>query len=158
VAIAAAVQWTNFKGDPHPRNLVDAAHSLQYFVAAAIADGGFGWQHMDVAKMADPVIARLQDKITFDPAPPPLPDRFPHRHGGSVTIRMANGQEFRSTCVAPRGSGPRGVEWGDIERKYRDLAPLAGLRPDQVDASFAFIRGLDAEGSVAPLVKLLLPG
>lgn len=155
VVISAAVQWTNFEGDPHPRNLVDAAHSLVYFVAAAIADGGFDWKHMNEQKMADPVIARLQDKVVFDPAPPPLPDRFPHRHGGSVTIRMKNGQEFRSTCTAPRGSGPRGVDWADVERKYHDLAPLAGLTPGQVDASLALIRRLDDGTPIENLTKLL---
>jgi 2-methylcitrate dehydratase PrpD len=158
VEISAAVQWTNFKGDPHPRNLVDAAHSLVYFVAAAIADGGFDWQHMAVAKMADPVIARLQDKVVFDPAPPPLPDRFPHRHGGSVTIRMANGQEFRATCTAPRGSGPRGVEWADVERKYRELAPLVGLDDGRVDASLSLIRRLDQGAAIGDLMRLLVAG
>ena len=157
VVISAAVQWTNFKGDPHPRNLVDAAHSLVYFVAAAIADGGFDWKHMDVQKMADPVIARLQDKVVFDPSPPPLPDRFPHRHGGSVTIRLKDGREFRSTCTAPRGSGPRGVEWVDVERKYRDLSPLAGLTQSQVEASLAAIRRLDDGTSIDELIKLLRP-
>ncbi len=156
VVISAAVQWTNFKGDPHPRNLVDAAHSLVYFVAAAIADGGFGWQHMNEEKMADPVIARLQDKIVFDPSPPPLPDRFPHRHGGSVTIRMKNGQEFRATCTAPRGSGPRGVAWADVERKYRDLMPLSGIAPERIDASLAFIRNLDDGSTIDHLTKLLV--
>ncbi len=156
VVISAAVQWTNFKGAPHPRNLVDAAHSLVYFVAAAIADDGFDWKHMDEAKMTDPRIAKLQDKVTFEPSPTPLPDRFPHRHGGSVIIRMTNGQEFRSTCTAPRGSGPRGVEWADVEKKYRDLAPLAGLRQDQVDASLALIRRLDDGAAIAQLTKLLV--
>ena len=71
----------------------------------------------------------------FDPDPPPLPDRFPHRHGGTVIIRMNNGEEFRSTCASPRGSGPRGVEWADVEDKYRALVPLAGLAPRRVDES-----------------------
>jgi 2-methylcitrate dehydratase PrpD len=155
VIISAAVQWTHFKGDPHPRNLVDAAHSLVYFVAAAIADGGFDWQHMDEVKMADPVIARLQDKVIFDPSPAPLPDRFPHRHGGSVTIRMTDGREFHSTCRAPRGSGPRGVEWADVEKKYNDLLPLAGLTQQQVYASLAVIRRLDDVAGVAELTGLL---
>jgi len=157
VVISAAVQWTNFKGDPHPRNLVDAAHSLVYFVAAAIADDGFGWQHMNEEKMTDPVIARLQDKVVFDPSPPPLPDRFPHRHGGSVTIRTKNGQEFRSTCTAPRGSGPRGVEWADVERKYCDLMPLSGIAQERIDASLAFIRNLDDGSAIEHLTKLLAP-
>src|SRR5690606_30970528 len=83
VTISAAVQWTNFKGAPHPRNLVDAAHSLVYFVAASIVERKFDWSAMTLEKMQDPVIAGVQDKVVFDPDPPPLPDRFPHRHGGS---------------------------------------------------------------------------
>jgi 2-methylcitrate dehydratase PrpD len=142
VIISAAVQWTNFKGDPHPRNLVDAAHSLVYFVAAAIVDDGFDWQHMDPVKMADPNIAAVQDKVVFDPSPEPLPDRFPHRHGGTVTIRLKDDREFRSTCRAPRGSGPRGIEWADVDRKYRLLAPLAGLSVHQVESSLATIKNL----------------
>ena len=63
VFISSSVQWTKFKGAPHPRNRVDAAHSLYYFVAASIVDGGFSWQHMDERKMTDPAIAVLQDKI-----------------------------------------------------------------------------------------------
>jgi 2-methylcitrate dehydratase PrpD len=158
IVISAAVQWTKFKGDPHPRNLVDAAHSLVYFVAAAIADNGFGWQHMDPAKMADPVIAALQDKVSFDPNPPPLPDRFPHRHGGTVTIRTKDGGEFRSTCTAARGSGPRGVEWDDVAAKYRDLVPRAGLSSGRVEASLDVIRRFDTAQRASQLTSLLATG
>lgn len=156
VTISAAVQWTNFKGDPHPRNLVDAAHSLVYFVAAAIVDGGFDWQHMDPVKMADPAIAAVQDKVVFDPSPEPLPDRFPHRHGGTVTIRLKDGHEFRSTCRAPRGSGPRGVEWEDIDRKYLQLAPIVGLSPYQVESTLATIKNLQDIGNLSELTGALI--
>lgn len=156
VTISAAVQWTNFRGDPHPRNLVDAAHSLVYFVAASIVDGDFSWQHMDPVKMADPIIAAVQDKVVFDPSPEPLPDRFPHRHGGTVAIRLKDGRQFRSTCRAPRGSGPRGVEWADIDRKYRDLAPLAGLDGHQVEQSLATIKDLENIGNVRILTDTLV--
>jgi 2-methylcitrate dehydratase PrpD len=155
IIISSSVQWTKFKGEPHPRNLVDAAHSLYYFVAASIADGRFSWEHMDQAKMADPVIAALQDKVSFDPAPAPLPDRFPHRHGGTVIIKMKNGEEFRSTCKAPRGSGPRGVEWADIEAKYRALVARSGLSTDRMEKSFALIRGFDGVNPAAQLTSLI---
>ena len=158
VYISSSVQWTKFKGEPHPRNLVDAAHSLYYFVAASIVDGRFSWRHMDESKMADPAIAALQEKIVFDPNPPPLPDRFPHRHGGTVIIRMNNGEEFRSTCKSPRGSGPRGIEWADVEDKYRALVPLAGLSSHRVDESLALIRAFDAPDSVGRLVALIGAG
>jgi 2-methylcitrate dehydratase PrpD len=155
IFVSSSVQWTKFKGEPHPRNLVDAAHSLYYFVAASIVDGRFSWQHMDASRMADPVIAALQEKIVFDPNPPSLPDRFPHRHGGTVIIRMKSGAEFRSTCKSPRGSGPRGIDWADVEEKYRALVPLAGLPSRRVEESLALIRGFEAADSVSRLVALL---
>ena len=158
IVISAAVQRSNFKDNRHPRNLVDAAHSLVYFVAAAIADDGFGWQHVDPAKMADPVIASLQDKISFDPDPPPLPDRFPHRHGGTVTIRTKDGRTFSSTCTAPRGSGPRGVHWADVAGKFRDLVKLAGLPPDRIEASLDLIRNFDVSSRAPELTALLTVG
>ncbi len=155
VFVSSAVQWTKFKGEPHPRNLVAAAHSLYYFVAGSIVDGRFGWQHMDERKMLDPAIAALQDKIVFDPNPPPLPDRFPHRHGGTVVIRMNNGEEFRGMCKSPRGSGPRSIEWADVEDKYRALVPLAGLSSRRVAESFALIRSFEAPDSVGKLAALI---
>lgn len=158
IEISSSVQWTKFKGAPHPHNLVDAAHSLFYFVAASIADGGFTWQHMNATKMQDPVIAALQDKVTFDPNPAPLPDRFPHHHGGTVTIRTTDGREFRSTCKAPRGSGPRGVEWADVESKYRELVPSIGLAPAKIDESLALIRAFDSAGAAPRLTDRLIVG
>lgn len=157
VTISAAVQWTNFKGEPHPRNLVDAAHSLVYFVAASIVDKEFGWDAMTLAKMTDPVIARIQDKVVFDPDPAPLPDRFPHRHGGSVSILLKDGRVFSSTCVAPRGSGPRGVSWDDVDAKYRRLVPMAGLRTGQVNDSLAVLHHLEDEANVDRLLGFLMP-
>jgi 2-methylcitrate dehydratase PrpD len=155
ISISSSVQWTKFKGEPHPRNLVDAAHSLYYFVAASIVDGRFSWQHMDESKMEEPAIAALQEKIVFDPNPPPLPDRFPHRHGGTVIIRMNSGEEFRSTCTSPRGSGPRGIEWPDVEAKYRALVPLAGLSSRRVEESLALIRAFDAPDVANRLAALI---
>ncbi|MFO1327976.1 MAG: MmgE/PrpD family protein [Rubrivivax sp.] len=155
ITISAAVQHTHFKGDPHPRNLVDAAHSLHYFVAAAIADGGFDWPHMDEVRMADPVIAALQDRVHFDPHPPPLPDRFPHRHGGSVTIRLHDGRTFSATCRSPRGSGPRGVEWADVQAKCFRLLPRAGVGPARARACLEAIRALPQAADLHALLPLL---
>jgi 2-methylcitrate dehydratase PrpD len=155
IFVSSAVQWTKFKGEPHPRNLVDAAHSLFYFVAASIVDRRFSWEHMDINKMSDPIIAALQEKVVFDQNPPPLPDRFPHRHGGTVTIQMKNGEKFRSTCKAPRGSGPRGIEWSDVEAKYRSLVPLAGLSHGHVEESLALIRDFDVPHPATQLTSLI---
>lgn len=155
VMVSASVLTTKFRGAPHPRNLVEAAHSLHYFVAAAIVDRGFGWDAMQEARMRDPVVAALQDRVTLDPSPPPVPDRFVHRHGGTVTIRRKDGSEISRTCKAPRGSGPRGVEWADVDAKYRRLVPLAGLSSERVEASLALVHALDSCEAVRELTSLI---
>ncbi len=99
-------EWLDIR---HPRNLSDAAHSIVYFVAAAVADaapGGFTWEHMDAAKMADPCIARLQDLVEVDPNPPPLTNpRFVHLDGGRVSIVTTAGATFTRHVQLPSGSG-----------------------------------------------------
>ncbi len=151
----SAAQMRDWHGPIHPRDLIGAAHSVVYFVAAAIVDRGFGWQHATVAKMADPLINALQDKVVFDPHPAPLPDRFTHRHGGKVTITMSNGRKFTSTCTAARGSGPRGVEWKDVDAKFRRLVPLSGLPAQRIEQCLHIIHHIDEVKSVSALTDLL---
>src|SRR4029078_10482702 len=92
------VQMKDWIGIRHPGNLSDAAHSVVYFVAAAVADassGGFSWEPMEAARMADPRIARLQDLVEIDPSPAPLTNpRFVHLDGGRVSIVMKSGTSF----------------------------------------------------------------
>ena len=151
----SAAQMRDWHGPIHPRDLIGAAHSVVYFVAAAIADRGFGWQHATDAKMADPVIGALQDKVVFAPNPTPLPDRFTHRHGGTVTITMNNGRTFTNTCTAPRGSGPRGVDWKDVDAKFRRLVPLSGLPAQRMEECLHFIHHIGEAKSVSALTDLL---
>ena len=103
----------------------------------------------------DPVIGALQDRVVLDPSPPPVPDRFVHRHGGTVTIRRKDGSEISRSCKAPRGSGPRGVEWADVDAKYRRLVPLAGLSAERTEASLDLIHTLERRAKVADLTALI---
>ena len=106
-------------------------------------------------KVADPVIARLIDKITVDPNPPPYPDRFPHHHGATVTITLKDGRRFSDHVDFPRGSAPRGIDWADVDAKYRRLVPLSGLDLERVEASIEVIHGFDAVKTMSELTRLL---
>lgn len=138
-----------------PHDLIGAAHSVSYFVAAATVDRRFDWDHLSPAKMKDPMVGALLQRVVFDPNPPPLPDRFPHRHGGAVTIELIDGRVFRAVCKAPRGSGPRGIEWTDVDAKYRRLAPSSGLRAAQVEDSLGLLHRFERLTSVWQLTRLL---
>ena len=60
---------TALAGPLHPADLIDMAHSPAYFLAAGAADREFSWAHATAAKIADPVIHRLIDKVRIGPPP-----------------------------------------------------------------------------------------
>jgi hypothetical protein len=62
---------------------------------------------------------------------------------------------LRVQVDVPRGSAPRGVEWADVDAKYRTLVPLSGLAPDKVEASLAVVHGFDTVKTVSELTRVL---
>jgi 2-methylcitrate dehydratase PrpD len=153
--VLSSAKYRTLPGPKHPTDLIGLAHSPAYFIAAAIADRGYRWVHASPAKVTDPVIARLIDKITVDPNPPQYPDRFPHHHGATVTITLTDGRRFSGHVDFPRGSAPRGIDWADVDAKYRRLVPLSGLAPDKVEASLEVVHGFDTVKTVSELTRLL---
>ena len=153
--VLSSAKYRTLPGPKHPTDLIGVAHSPAYFIAAAIVDRGYGWIHASPEKVSDPVIAQLMDKITVDPNPPPYPDRFAHHHGATVTITLKDGRRFSDHVDFPRGSAPRGIEWADVDAKYRRLVPLSGLAPDKVEASLEVLHGFDAVKAVSELTRLL---
>lgn len=151
----SAAQMRDWGSKSHPRDLIGAAHSVVYFVAASVADRRFTWEHMTAAKMTEPLLMALQDKVIFDANPPPLPDRFTHRHGGTVTIRMRSGATHSHTCKAARGAGARGIEWGDVDDKYRRLTARSGLASSKIEDSLDLIHGFDKLETMQKLAGLL---
>ncbi len=145
--------WRDQAVQPH--DLVGAAHSVPYFVATAIVHRRIDWDLLTTARMADPDVRALLPRIDFDPDPPPWPDRFAHRHGGAVTIELADGRSVRRACAAPRGSGARGIEWDDVDAKYRRLVPAAGLSGPQVDHTLAMIHALERPQTLQRLCEAL---
>ena len=153
--VLSSAKYRTLPGPRHPTDLIGVAHSPSYFIAAAIVDRGYGWIHASPEKVADPVIARLIDKIIVDPNPPPYPDRFAHHHGATVTITLKDGRRFSDHVDFPRGSAPRGIDWADVDAKYRRLVPLSGLAQDKVEASLEVVHGFDAVKTVSELTRLL---
>jgi 2-methylcitrate dehydratase PrpD len=144
---------TRLSGPLHPKDLIDMAHSPAYFTAAGVADKTFGWVHCSPEKIADPVIHRLIDKVRVGPPPSENADRY--RQGATVTIRTTDGRSVTNTVFLPKGSAALGIDWADIEAKYRTLMPNSGIGGDRIDQSFTLIRHFANATSVAPLIELL---
>ena len=144
---------TKLPGPLHPADLIDMAHSPAYFTAAGAADRRFGWEHAGPAKIADPAIHALIDKVRVGPAP--TGDAARYRQGATVTIETTDGRRVSDTVLVPRGAASLGVGWDEIAAKYRALAPHAPMSAERVEASLVAIRGLAAGGSVAAVVGML---
>jgi 2-methylcitrate dehydratase PrpD len=153
--LVAGQNRTGIQGSRRPGNLADAIHSLAYYVAAAVADKEFTWVHASEAKFSEPAITRLMDLVDVDPAPPPV--KYMWSWGGTVTIVTSSGARFTSTVDAPRGSGPRGIEWSDVEAKYRALMPETKLPARRLDDVLGMIHGFERVKNVSELTRLLSP-
>jgi len=146
---------TDVGGSRRPKDLVEAIHSLPYFVASAVADKEFTWVHATEAKIFNPVVTRLMQLVEVDPAPPAV--KYNWSWGGSVTIVTTAGARFTSTVDAPRGSGPRGIEWTDVDAKYRALMPDSKLPAARSQEILGLVHGFERLKSVSELTRLLAP-
>ena len=144
---------TALSGPLHPADLIDMAHSPAYFLAAGVADRDFSWLHASPAKIADPVIHALIDKVRVGPSPAGPAERY--RQGATVTIRTSGGRSFTSTVYAPKGSGLLGIAWADIDAKFGALVPHAGLPGDRIAAMLDLIHDFRTQPNVSALVDLL---
>jgi 2-methylcitrate dehydratase PrpD len=140
-------------GPLHPADLIDMAHSPAYFLAAGVADHDFSWVHATEPKITDPVIHQLIDKVRV--GAPPSTQAEPYRQGATVTIRTKDGRTFSNTVLAPKGAGILGIDWADIDAKYRTLVPQARLRSEQMEASLQIIHDFHQVRDVTALTDLL---
>ena len=136
-----------------PKDFVEAIHSLHYFLASAVADKDFSWVHATPQKIHNPAVARLIGLVEADPSPPPV--HYDWSWGGTVTIVARSGARYTSTVDAPRGSGPRGIEWSDVEAKYRALLPDSRLPAKRIEDILKVIRSFERVKNLSDLTGLL---
>jgi 2-methylcitrate dehydratase PrpD len=138
-----------------PADLIEAIHSLPYFLASAVADRDFSWVHATPEKIASAPMAALIGRVGIDPAPPAID--YAWGWGATVTIVTTSGERYTSTVDAPRASGPRGIEWRDIDAKYFALMPESGLSTGRTRSALGIIHRLEESRDVTELTALLAP-
>lgn len=144
---------TALSGPLHPMDLIDMAHSPAYFLAAGVADQDFSWVHATEARIADPVIHQLIDRVSVGAPPTEHVERY--KQGATVTIRTKDGRTFSSTVYAPKGAGALGIAWADVDAKYRTLVPHGGVSEQQIEESLQMIHDFRQVTHVSVLIDLL---
>ena len=138
-----------------PTDMIEAIHSLSYYIASAVADKDFSWMHAAPEMIQRPVIVRLIGLVEQDPSPSSV--RYEWSWGATVTIVTKSGQRFSKTVDAPKGSAPRGIEWSDIESKFRALMPQSRLPASRIEEALKLIHDFDQVKKVSQLTSLLTP-
>jgi 2-methylcitrate dehydratase PrpD len=151
--LVAGSQSRTIVAGQRPKDMVEAIHSLPYFIASGVADRDFSWIHARPEKIHNQAVARLMDLVEADPAPPSV--HYNWSWGGTVTIVTVSGARYTSTVDAPRGSGPRGIEWSDVDAKYRALMRDSGLQATRIEQTLTIVHRFDRVKNVSELTRLL---
>ena len=140
-------------GTRAPKDMIEAIHSLPYFVASAVADRDFSWVHVTPEKIHRPVVARLIALVETDSVPNAV--HYDWGWGATVTIVTASGARFTNTVDAPKGSAPRTIQWSDVEAKYHALMPESRLSAKRIEEALKTIHEFDKAQKVSQLTALL---
>jgi len=60
-----------------------------------------------------------------------------------------------NTVLIPKGAASLGIDWADIDAKYRTLVPNAPMPRERIEASLAAIRQLRAAPGISALIAQL---
>jgi 2-methylcitrate dehydratase PrpD len=151
--ILVAGPQSGLAGGKPPENIIEAIHSLSYYLASAVADRDFSWRNADPEMIQRPAIIRLMSLVEKDPDANSV--RYEWGWGATVTIVTKSGQRYASTVDAPRGSAPRGIGWSDIDAKFRALLPQAQPRADRIEEALKLIHDFDQVEKASELAPIL---
>ena len=145
-----------------PRDLATASHSIPYFVARAMVAGKIEWDDLAPKRILDPAIQGLQDKVEI--VEDAALDPYDYPGGATVVVTTAEGTRLTATVDHAPGTPERGCSGEDIEAKYRELAPRAGLSTDnpqagaQIEESLSAFKGLEDIPDICSLMPSLVAG
>ena len=136
---------------PHPRVGLEGKFSYQHSMAVGLVDGAaFPAQYTD-ARVADPEITRLRDRITA------TVDDAQEEGSGEVSVVLKDGRELTEVVDHATGTPENPLSDAQLEDKFRALAARV-LSETQVERALARLWALEELESVGELFPLLRAG
>lgn len=115
--------------NPAPTTTLGAKFSMNHAVAASLVHGSGGADAFDSDSLCNPAIAALRPKVRLT-AYTPLPEP-PNDRPGKVTVRLADGRQWRSECLSAAGGPDRPLSAEVLRDKAVSLT--APVYPQMVD-------------------------
>lgn len=140
---------------PSPKHEEDARFSFQHILASALTDGDVGYGSFERARISDPAMGQLRDKIRVNVKP----DWPPEFNSGiaRVCITTTDGQVLVQEREQPLGGSKHPLD----ERQFLDLYAKytqGFLTQPQTDATAAAILGLERQTDIATVMKTVTFG
>lgn len=134
-------------GNPAPRDGLEAKLSIAHSVAAALTDGAAGVAQYRDARVADPAVIALRNKVVL------TPDAAIGKEQARVCITLAGGGTMHDLFVEhARGSSGRPLSDAELETKFRGLTEGV-LSPPQIEATLETCRSLDTMADAGALAR-----
>ncbi len=122
-------------GNPAPRNSLESKLSLAHSAAIALLDGAAGVPQYSDARVNDPRVVALRDKVVVSS------DATIGNEQARVRITLANGKALELFVEQARGSQQRPLSDADLDAKFRSLA-AAELAPRAIEQLLGQCRSL----------------
>lgn len=116
--------WSEIGSEPekwHPTTRETADHSLPFIIAAVLIDGRFSDEIFSDARLRDPRIHRLSDKISVK-EDAELSRQFPHCVPCRIEITTKSGERKVASTDYPRGHVQNPMTDDEVNAKFRSLA------------------------------------
>jgi 2-methylcitrate dehydratase len=116
--------WHEIGSEPekwHPTTRESADHSLPYIVSAVLIDGAFSDEIFSEARIKDPKIHALADKVRVV-EDPEFTKRFSAEIPCRIEIRTRRGETKTASADYPRGHFRNPMTDAEVETKFRALA------------------------------------
>ena len=128
-----------------PRTTSEAQYALPYPVAAMLAYGKVGPEHVDQPMLSDPTIAALLPKIKVA-VEQRHQDKFPEGRWSDVVVELTDGRSFASGDLDARGGPDTQMPLSDIREKF-DIMVAGALPGDRADRIWETSLGLVEDGA-----------
>ncbi|TDR93189.1 MmgE/PrpD family protein [Enterovirga rhinocerotis] len=121
--------------------------SVPYCVAIALVDRVVGQAQFGSDRYGDPIARGVMEKVEIV-ADEDLTRLYPEKFPAEVTVRMADGREFREAMFYPKGDPSNPLSDVELATKFRtNVEPVLGKgRADAVEGLIAGLQDLDDVG------------
>lgn len=138
-----------------PRTRETADHSFPYCVAAALLDGRITLRSFDTARLTDPVLRELIQKVRVVPQPD-FVGRYPQAMPTRIAVRTKTGRVYLHEVDYPLGHPKNPMSDRHVEEKFRLLAggKLDQARMRKVIRAVWTLDQLKDIGALMPLLRI----